>query len=185
MVSSNLKARVMHSDHPQHRRDVASPSAQELWCRAAFIGCYWKATSTHEVLYIRRSFHSHPSSRRSRWGLYCWPSSWTRVRSSSTLPKNEWRNNGPAFYSYKGKEDLTKSRFAVHPKIGERVYRTGDRGKLLLDGSVVLLGRMDREVKLRGAIHETIQFWLCMSHELWPLDVGYRSASVFLNQEEY
>ena len=43
---------------------------------------------------------------------------------------------------------------------------------------------MDREVKLRGAIHETIQFWLCMSHELWPLDVGYRSASAFLNQEE-
>ncbi|KZP12421.1 hypothetical protein FIBSPDRAFT_798902 [Athelia psychrophila] len=51
---------------------------------------------------------------------------------------------------YKGRDDLTASRFAVHPDLGERVYRTGDRGKLLSNGSVSLIGRIDREVKIRG-----------------------------------
>ncbi|KAF9528634.1 amino acid adenylation domain protein [Crepidotus variabilis] len=51
---------------------------------------------------------------------------------------------------YRGRDDLTVERFATHPETGERLYRTGDRGKLLADGSVLLVGRIDREVKLRG-----------------------------------
>ncbi|KIK03064.1 hypothetical protein K443DRAFT_95740 [Laccaria amethystina LaAM-08-1] len=51
---------------------------------------------------------------------------------------------------YRGRDDLTGSRFAIHPQFGERLYRTGDRGKLLPDGSVLLVGRIDREVKVRG-----------------------------------
>ena len=51
---------------------------------------------------------------------------------------------------YRGRDDLTASRFATHPELGERLYRTGDRGKLLADGSVLLVGRIDREVKVRG-----------------------------------
>lgn len=51
---------------------------------------------------------------------------------------------------YKSRPDLTENRFAVHPELGARLYRTGDRGKLLGDGSVFLVGRIDREVKVRG-----------------------------------
>ncbi|KAJ7203596.1 amino acid adenylation domain protein, partial [Mycena pura] len=51
---------------------------------------------------------------------------------------------------YRGREDLTATRFMIHPKLGKRLYRTGDRGKILPDGSVFLLGRLDREVKIRG-----------------------------------
>ncbi|EPQ52969.1 polyketide synthetase, partial [Gloeophyllum trabeum ATCC 11539] len=53
---------------------------------------------------------------------------------------------------YKSRPDLTENRFAVHPELGARLYRTGDRGKLLGDGSVFLVGRIDREVKVRGDI---------------------------------
>jgi non-ribosomal peptide synthetase component F len=51
---------------------------------------------------------------------------------------------------YRNRPDLTDARFAVHPELGKRLYRTGDRGKMLPDGSVFLLGCMDREVKMRG-----------------------------------
>ncbi|KAJ6577997.1 hypothetical protein B0H19DRAFT_1253292 [Mycena capillaripes] len=51
---------------------------------------------------------------------------------------------------YRNRQDLTDSRFAIHPELQMRLYRTGDRGKILPDGSVFLLGRMDREVKIRG-----------------------------------
>lgn len=38
----------------------------------------------------------------------------------------------------------------MHPEIGLRMYRTGDRGRLQLDGTLELLGRVDRETKVRG-----------------------------------
>jgi non-ribosomal peptide synthetase component F len=54
---------------------------------------------------------------------------------------------------YRGREDLTASRFATYPELGESLYRTGDRGKLLADGSVPLVVWIDREVKVRGKNH--------------------------------
>jgi non-ribosomal peptide synthetase component F len=52
--------------------------------------------------------------------------------------------------SYRGLEDLTHSRFVFISELGKRLYRTGDRGKLLPNGAVQLVGRIDREVKIRG-----------------------------------
>jgi amino acid adenylation domain-containing protein len=41
--------------------------------------------------------------------------------------------------------------FAPDPAVpGQRIYRTGDLGRFLPDGSFVFLGRRDRQVKLRG-----------------------------------
>lgn len=45
--------------------------------------------------------------------------------------------------------ELTAKSFATHSN-GVRMYRTGDKGMLLEDGSVVVQGRMDRELKIRG-----------------------------------
>ncbi|MFJ9692891.1 amino acid adenylation domain-containing protein [Kitasatospora sp. NPDC101183] len=50
---------------------------------------------------------------------------------------------------YHERPDLTAERFADHPRHG-RHYRTGDLARWLPDGTLEVLGRMDRQVKLRG-----------------------------------
>ncbi|MFN0041076.1 MAG: amino acid adenylation domain-containing protein [Burkholderiales bacterium] len=51
--------------------------------------------------------------------------------------------------SYHGRPDLTAARFIEHPQFG-RLYRTGDRGRLLPRGVIEHLGRLDFQVKVRG-----------------------------------
>ncbi len=50
---------------------------------------------------------------------------------------------------YHERPELNESRFIDHPSFG-RIYRTGDLGKLLPNGDIQHLGRMDDQVKLRG-----------------------------------
>ncbi|MCP4001133.1 MAG: amino acid adenylation domain-containing protein [Gammaproteobacteria bacterium] len=54
---------------------------------------------------------------------------------------------------YLGKPELTATHFVGNP-LGElatkRLYRTGDRARYQADGTVELLGRKDRQIKLRG-----------------------------------
>lgn len=47
-------------------------------------------------------------------------------------------------------EDRTQANFIIHPRTGERLYRTGDRGRYLPDGTIEILGRVDFQIKLRG-----------------------------------
>lgn len=44
----------------------------------------------------------------------------------------------------------TVESFVVHPETGERLYRTGDVGRMLRDGNIEFLGRKDFQVKIRG-----------------------------------
>ena len=46
--------------------------------------------------------------------------------------------------------ELTEERFIRHPATGERLYRTGDLGRYWTDGTIELLGREDRQVKVQG-----------------------------------
>lgn len=46
---------------------------------------------------------------------------------------------------------LTEEKFIANPyKKGEKLYKTGDLGKWLVDGSMEYLGRIDSQVKIRG-----------------------------------
>lgn len=45
--------------------------------------------------------------------------------------------------------ELTAAKFIDHPEFG-RLYRSGDIGRMLADGSLVITGRVDDQVKLRG-----------------------------------
>jgi amino acid adenylation domain-containing protein len=54
---------------------------------------------------------------------------------------------------YLGRPELTAERFIPDPFSGEpgaRLYRTGDLARFLPDGRIEFLGRMDRQLKVRG-----------------------------------
>jgi len=46
--------------------------------------------------------------------------------------------------------ERTAERFVRSPRTGERLYRTGDIGRLLPDGAIEFLGREDAQVKVQG-----------------------------------
>ena len=51
---------------------------------------------------------------------------------------------------YLGREKLTAAKFVTDPVTGATIYRTGDMGRQLPSGAIELVGRADRQVKLRG-----------------------------------
>ncbi|MFS8099198.1 non-ribosomal peptide synthetase [Lentzea alba] len=51
---------------------------------------------------------------------------------------------------YLNRPDLTAQRFLPDPHADGLVYRSGDRGRLLPDGTLHHLGRIDSQVKIRG-----------------------------------
>nr|WP_273377611.1 non-ribosomal peptide synthetase [Actinopolymorpha pittospori] len=51
---------------------------------------------------------------------------------------------------YLGDPETTAARFVTHPRDGERLYRTGDRGRYRPGGEIEFLGRDDTQVKIRG-----------------------------------
>jgi amino acid adenylation domain-containing protein len=52
---------------------------------------------------------------------------------------------------YLHQSDLTAERFIAHPfQPGEKLYKSGDRVCYLTDGTLLYLGRLDRQVKVRG-----------------------------------
>ena len=54
---------------------------------------------------------------------------------------------------YLNRPDQTSERFVSHPFAqgpGARLYKTGDLARYLPDGTIVFLGRRDRQIKLRG-----------------------------------
>jgi amino acid adenylation domain-containing protein len=56
-------------------------------------------------------------------------------------------------WGYLNRPDLTAEKFIPNPFArtpGERLYRSGDRGRYLADGNVEFLGRKDEQVKIRG-----------------------------------
>jgi pyochelin synthetase len=51
---------------------------------------------------------------------------------------------------YFGDPAKTAAAFVTHPETGERIYRTGDYGRMRDDGALEILGREDAQVKIRG-----------------------------------
>ncbi|QUC21788.1 uncharacterized protein UV8b_05295 [Ustilaginoidea virens] len=60
---------------------------------------------------------------------------------------------GQVARGYLNDEALTAKNFIVHPFFG-RIYRSGDMGRMLPDGSLMFSGRTDDQIKLRGQLIE-------------------------------
>ncbi|MFJ8495602.1 amino acid adenylation domain-containing protein [Streptomyces sp. NPDC094038] len=70
-------------------------------------------------------------------------------------PGELWLGGPVLAQGYLGRPDLTSERFVDAPFGGGTHYRTGDRGRLLEDGSIAFLGRTDNQVKIAGHRVET------------------------------
>ena len=57
---------------------------------------------------------------------------------------------------------MTAERFIVHPRTGERLYHTGDLGRLLPDGNIEILGREDTQLKINGYRVEPGEIEACL-----------------------
>jgi amino acid adenylation domain-containing protein len=79
---------------------------------------------------------------------------------------------------YSHRPDLTSERFVPHPvRDGERLYRTGDRGCWLADGTLRYVGRSDDQVKVGGYRIECGEVERCLLQV-----AGVREAAVFVRE---
>ncbi|GIJ60865.1 hypothetical protein Vau01_083810 [Virgisporangium aurantiacum] len=65
------------------------------------------------------------------------------------VPGEVWIGGVGVTAGYLDDPAQTGDRFRPDP-YGDRMYRTGDRGRLRRDGTLVFLGRVDQQVKIRG-----------------------------------
>ena len=81
---------------------------------------------------------------------------------------------------YIGRPDETAAKFVAHPFLakGSALYRSGDMGRFLADGSVEFLGRVDDQVKIRGYRVELAEIEAVL-HQL----AGVRQSMVLLTQD--
>ncbi|WP_328691211.1 amino acid adenylation domain-containing protein [Streptomyces caniferus] len=61
-----------------------------------------------------------------------------------------WVGGAGLALRYLNRPELTAERFADDRFSGERLYRSGDLGRLRLDGALDHVGRLDEQVKIRG-----------------------------------
>jgi amino acid adenylation domain-containing protein len=86
---------------------------------------------------------------------------------------------------YLADQELTREKFVTNPATNhahDRIYRTGDLGRYLPDGNVLLLGRRDSQVKVRGyrielsevegavIAHSAVRHCAVLAHEFAPGD---------------
>ncbi|WP_304511256.1 non-ribosomal peptide synthetase [Desulfopila sp. IMCC35008] len=92
------------------------------------------------------------------------PTTWIYLldQQGRLLPKGVcgeiWVGGSGVARGYLNRPELNGERFRPDPfRPGERVYRSGDLARYLVDGSLEYLGRMDQQVKIRGYRIEPVE----------------------------
>ena len=66
------------------------------------------------------------------------------------VPGELWVGGDGVGKGYLNREDLTREKFVDNPFGYGKIYKTGDLVRLLPDGSIEFIGRIDNQVKIRG-----------------------------------
>ena len=83
---------------------------------------------------------------------------------------------------YEGQPDLTKEAFLPDYYFpGEKMYRSGDLGRLRADGTLYYLGRKDAQVKVNGVRIELTEITSVMLQS----GLAAQAADVYKRQETY
>jgi len=92
---------------------------------------------------------------------------------------------------YVGLPELSDEKFIHHKALNERLYKTGDRARLLASGHFEFLGRVDHQVSLRGIrietgeieslVNQIDEVKKCIAHVV-PLDNGDSKFVLYYTQ---
>ncbi len=121
----------------------------------AFLNCYGPTEATVYASFERCSakYRREPPIGRPIAGARIWLTD-PRGNPVPVGVPGELRIGGPGLArGYLGRPELTAERFvpdSFGQLPGERLYRTGDLARRLPDGRIEFLGRVDRQIKLRG-----------------------------------
>ncbi|WP_327031022.1 amino acid adenylation domain-containing protein [Micromonospora sp. NBC_01740] len=110
-------------------------------------------TTVHVTAETMRRRHALEGSRVVGRALPGWSVSVRDPRGAVLppgVPGEIWVGGAGLALGYLNRPELTAERFVTDPLTGERAYRSGDLGRLLPDGRLEHLGRIDRQVKIRG-----------------------------------
>jgi amino acid adenylation domain-containing protein len=137
---------------------LGGPTEDTIWC------VQFAASTDSEISSERSTAGSHglvPVDPQSRWANmpYGVPIRGMKAfvmlnDASQDAPVDVW---GEICFSgvgvsrgYLGDEERTNQRFVKHPISGNIMHRTGDVGKLTVDGYLLIAGRLDNQVKING-----------------------------------
>ena len=80
---------------------------------------------------------------------------------------------------YRNDPELTAEKFTASPfESGERLYKTGDIACWTADGEIILAGRRDRQIKLRGLRIEPQEISACIASHPMVQDAAVRVAEI-------
>ncbi|MCD9161561.1 non-ribosomal peptide synthetase [Streptomyces albireticuli] len=114
-------------------RNVYGPTETTIWSTSGLVGPDVERVSAGRPVRDTRVFVADPAGRE----------------LPVLVPGELCVAGGGVAAGYHGRPELTAERFGEHASYG-RFYRTGDRARWLADGTVEVLGRVDRQIKLRG-----------------------------------